>query len=424
MKRSASAALLPLFAYAAAMHMVLMLFAFKDAPIADHAGMLIWWAFLLIDYVVMRLFLRRTRELRSIVLLSGAVGAGQLLVTMWLAPIYPSLLWWAVAVCMWAALYYRCGVALLEGVKPEAVMTNFEVLSLSLFAAAVIVTGNAMDEGVLLHLAVGLLCSLGALMGVRTMHTRVGPEGERPLVRLLPPLLLLGIGGCAPILVLLISGHAAELLTRFTAWLRGMGKLLVDAVGTFFLWLFSLFPEVDGDVSGDALAGDALPSGAMEGVTTSNAALLYVLVGLFAFALVYVLVRVWRKVRVQGQRQVRRASKPVVVKGRSLWSVVRQFLRRLAQRGRFELRYLRGYNTAAGLLVWLERLMGRKRMGRKRGETVAEFLTRVAVLLPSCADALRELSVCLDRRFFGGGGELSADTVRKTRKAVRRAMKE
>jgi hypothetical protein len=48
MKRSFSAMLLPQMSYAAAMHMALMLFAFKDCPIADHLGMFIWWGFLLI----------------------------------------------------------------------------------------------------------------------------------------------------------------------------------------------------------------------------------------------------------------------------------------------------------------------------------------------------------------------------------------
>lgn len=424
MRRTASVMLFPLLAYAAAMHMALMLFAFKDAPTADHVGMLIWWAFLVIDYIAVSLFVRRPRELRSIVLLSGAVCAVQLAVTIWMNPIYPTLMWWAAAVCMWAALYYRCAFGILEGVKPETLMTNFEVMALSLFACAVIVSGDAMDSGVLLHLAVGLLCSLVGLVGVRTMHTRMDTEGSRPMVRLLPSLLLLGIGGCAVVFVLLISGHAAELLTRFTAWLLRMAKLMSDGIGAFFLWFFSLFPEVEGDLGGDGFEGPSLPSGNMEGLTESNGVLLYVLVGLFIAALLFVLVRMWRKVRLQGRRRVRPTAKPIVLKRRSLKDVVLQFFRKLARRVGFELHYLRNRNTAAGLLVWLERQMGRKRMGRKRGESVAAFLCRVAELLPHCAEELQTLSQCLDRRFFGSGDELPAETVRQMRKNLRKAMRE
>lgn len=424
MRRSASVMLFPLFAYAAAMHMALMLFAFKDDPTADHVGMLIWWAFLVIDYVAVSLFVRRPRELRSIVLLSGGVCLVQLGVTIWMNPIYPSFLWWGTAVCMWAALYYRCAFGILQGVKPETLMTNFEVMVLSLFACAVIVSGDAMDSGVLLHLAVGLLCSLVGLMGVRTMHTRMDTEGSRPMVRLLPSLLLLGIGGCAGVFVLLISGHAAQLLTRFTAWLLRMGKLAADGIGAFFLWFFSLFPEVEGDLGGDAFEGPSLPSGNMEGLTESNGIMLYILIGLFIVGLLVVLVRVWRKVQLQGTRQIRPTAKRIVLKRRSLKDVVLQFFRKLARRVGFELHYLRSRNTAAGLLVWLQRKMRRKRMGRQRGETVSGFLCRVSERLPHCAEELQALSQCLDRRFFGDGDDLPAETVRQMRKNLRKAMRE
>lgn len=424
MRRSASVMLFPLFAYAGAMHMALMLFAFKDNPTADHVGMLIWWAFLAIDYVAVSLFVRRPRELRSIVLLSGGVCLGQLGVTIWLNPIYPGFLWWAAAVCMWAALYYRCASGILQGVKPETLMTNFEVMALSLFACAVIVSGDAMDSGVLLHLAVGLLCSLVGLMGVRTMHTRMDTQGSRPMVRLLPSLLLVGIGGSAVVFVLLISGRAAQLLTRFTAWLLQVAKAVADGLGAFFLWFFSLFPEVEGDLGGDAFEGPSLPSGNMEGLTESNGILLYILIGLFIAALLFLLVRMWRKVQLQGVRRVRATAKPVVVKRRSLWSVLRQLLGRIAGRVGFELHYLRSRNTAAGLLVWLQRNMRRKRMGRKRGETVSGFLCRVAQRLPDCTEELQDLSKCLDRRFFGSGDELPPETVRQMRKKLRKAMNE
>ena len=113
MKRSFSAMLLPQMSYAAAMHMALMLFAFKDDPIADHLGMFIWWGFLLIEYVTMRLFLRKPRELRSVVLLSAAVLLCQLLVTIFVNPVYPTFMWWAAAVFMWGATYYQCVSAFL-----------------------------------------------------------------------------------------------------------------------------------------------------------------------------------------------------------------------------------------------------------------------------------------------------------------------
>ena len=419
MKRSISVLLLPVISYAAAMHMALMLFAFKDAPIADHKGMLIWWGFLAVEYAVMGLFLRRPRELRSVVLLSALVLVLQLLVMLWCNPVYPTFMWWATAVCMWGATYYQCISAFLTGVKPEALMTNFEVTVLALFATAVVVGANSMDAGILLHLAVGLLCSLAGLMGVRTMHTRMDATEERPMVRLLPVLLLLGIGGCVGLFCLLAGGQAAELLKQITAWLARCGKALAEALGAFLFWLFSLLPEAETELDSEAFEAPSLGGGPMEGVTESSGIVLYLLIFAFAAALLVTLVKLWRKVRVRSRTRVMQSAKIVVVRKNSLWNVFLKFVRKLAGRVGYELTYLRCRNTAAGLLVWLER-----RVRRGKGETSAAYLRRVAERIPSCEEELLTLSRCLDRLYYGGGEGLPADAVQTMRRSFRKAMKE
>ena len=417
MKRSFSAMLLPQMSYAAAMHMALMLFAFKDSPLADHLGMFIWWAFLLMEYIIMSLFLRKPRELRSVVLVSAAVLLCQLGVMLFANPVYPTFMWWATAVFMWGATYYQCVSAFLMGVKPEALMTNFEVTCLSLFAAAVMVSGGAMDSGVLLHLAVGLLCILAGLMGVRTMHTRMDASNERPMVRVLPALLLLGIGACVALFCLMAGGQAAELLGRFAAWLGRTVKAIAQGIGAFIFWLFSLLPEPEGNLDMEGFEAPALPGGTMEGVTESSPVLLYILIFAFAAALLVVLVRLWRKVRVRSRVRVVTAARTVVVRRNPLWEVFLKFVRKIADRVKFEVTYLRKRNTAAGLLVWLER-----KVRRGRGETSGAYLRRVAEKIPRCAGELNTLSKCLDKLYYGGGDELSADTVKAMRKGFRKAF--
>ena len=419
MKRSVSAMLLPLFSYAAAMHMALMLFAFKDHPIADHAGLLIWWAFLAVEYGVMRLFLRKPRELRSVVLVSAAVLLCQLLVMIFANPVYPTFMWWAAAIFMWGATYYQCVSAFLQGVKPETLMTNFEVTGLSMFAAAVMVSGGAMELGVLLHLAVGLLCSLAGLMGVRTMHTRMDTSDERPMVRLLPGLLLLGIGACVTVFCLLVGGQAAELLGRIVAWLGRTGRSVLKAVGAFIFWLFSLLPEPKGNMDMEGFEAPSLPGGAVEGVTESSPVLLYILIFAFVGALLVVLVRLWRKVRVTNRTRVVTAARTVVVRKNPLWEVFLKYFRKIIRRVRYELTYLRKRNSAAGLLVWLER-----KMRRGKGETSGAYLTRVSERIPDCTEDLQVLSKCLDKLYYGGGDELSADTVKAMRRSFQKALRE
>ena len=419
MKRSVSVMLLPQMSYAAAMHMALMLFAFKDDPIADHTGMLIWWVFLGLEYVVMNLFLRKPRELRSVVLVSAAVLLCQLGGMLLANPVYPSFLWWATAVFMWGATYYQCVSGLFMGVKPEAMMTNFEVTCLSLFAAAVMVNGGAVDSGVLLHLAVGLLCILAGLMGVRTMHTRMDSSEERPRVRVLPVLLLLGIGAVVVLFCLIAGGQAAELLGRVMAWLGRTGKAIVQAIGAFIFRLFSLLPEPEGNIDMEGFEAPTLPGGAMEGVTESSPLVLYLLIGAFVIALLVVLVKLWRKVRVRNRTRVVAATRAVVVKKNPLWEVFLKFFRKIAGRVRFEMTYLRKRNTAAGLLVWLER-----KMRRGKGETSGAYLMRVAKKIPDCAEELRALAKCLDKLYYGGGDELQADTVKTMRKVFKKALRE
>ncbi len=419
MKRSVSVMLLPQMSYAAAMHMALMLFAFKDSPIADHTGMLIWWVFLVAEYAIMGLFLRRPRELRSVVLVSAAVLLCQLLVMIWRNPVYPTFMWWATAVFMWGATYYQCVSAFLMGVKPEALMTNFEVSCLALFSAAVMVNGGAVDSGVLAHLIVGLLCILAGLMGVRTMHTRMDSSEERPLVRMLPILLLLGIGVCVVLFCLIVGGQAAELLGRVVAWLGRVGKAALQGIGAFIFWLFSLLPEPEQNMDMEGFEAPALPGGAMEGVTESSPLVLYLLIGVFVAALLVVLVKLWRKVHVRSRTRVVAATRAVVVKKNPLWEVFLKFCRKIAGRVRYELTYLRKRNTAAGLLVWLER-----RIRRGRGETSAVYLARVAQRIPMCGEDLQVLSKCLDKLYYGGGDELQSDTVKTMRRGFKKAMRE
>jgi hypothetical protein len=372
-----------------------------------------------LEYVIMNLFLRKPRELRSVVMVSAAVLLCQLGVMLLANPIYPTFLWWATAVFMWGATYYQCVSGFLMGVKPEAMMTNFEVTCLSLFAAAVMVNGGAVDSGVLLHLSVGLLCILAGLMGVRTMHTRMDASEERPMVRVLPILLLLGIGAVVVLFCLIAGGQAAELLGRVMAWLGRTGKALVQAVGAFIFWLFSLLPEPEGNMDMEGFEAPTLPGGAVEGVTESSPLVLYLLIGAFVVALLVVLVKLWRKVRVRSRTRVAVAAGAVVVKKNPLWEVFLKFFRKIAGRVRFELTYLRKRNTAAGLLVWLER-----KMRRGRGETSAVYLARVAQRIPDCATDLNTLSKCLDKLYYGGGDELPADTVKAMRKGFKRALRE
>ena len=93
-------------------------------------------------------------------------------------------------------------------------------------------------------------------------------------------------------------------------------------------------------------------------------------------------------------------------------------------RVRFQLTYLARRNTPAGVLVWLDRRLKRRRRGRRPGETCRAFLDRAAAELPGCAQELGELARCLDQLYFGGGAPaFSPARASELRRALRLASR-
>lgn len=423
--KSVAVTLFPLLSNAAALHTLLILFAFRDNPIADHKGMLIWWGGLVVCHGVMSLYLQKPRELRSLILLGVLIFALQLGVTIAVNPIYSSFVTWFACVCMWIYGYYQCVVALLNGVKPESLTVNFETTSVTLLVVACISSAGAMAIGTVVHLAIGVLCILIALMRLRTLHTRMDDSEKRPMVGLVVPMILLGAAGCAIAFCMVIGGYAAQLLTRFTAWVGTVLRSVANGIGAFFLWLFSLFPQMEDPTLGDnGYMPDALPSGTADMTFESNGILLYLLIAAVLVALVVLVIMVWRKVRLQGMPHKRVVIRAAVVKKNSLWEILHRLVMAALRRVRFEIRYLQRYNSLNGLLVWLERRMSRRGIKRKTGETMASYLVRIQEAFPQGSECLCELSNALDRYYFCDGAELSKDEIHRLRKALKHIGKQ
>ena len=414
--------LLPSLAAAAGMHSALMLVAFRDAPVADHKGMLLWWAGLAVCHVVLHMFLQKPRELGHIILVCAAMLAAQLTACILWNPVYPSLLSWGILVAMWGAGYYQCADALLNGVKPESLMSIFELCAIALLFFAAIINSGAISAQLVVHLAVGLLCILLSLMRLRTLHTRIDSHEEHSPVELLVPVILLVTAGCCILFCLIISGSAFELLSRFTTALLSALSALGQGVERFLYWLLSLLPEVENDLEGGGFSAPALPSETMEDMPQSSGIVLYLLIAAFAVAGLMIVIKIWRKVHLQAPLRRKVSTAETVVKKSGIGEILRRFINRLLSRLRFELQYLRSRNTAAGLLVWLERQMKRKRMGRKRDETPAAFLARVSIRLPDCTDDLQLLSDTLNRQYFGGGDHLPPQTIRELRRRLKQEL--
>ena len=155
----------------------------------------------------------------------------------------------------------------------------------------------------------------------------------------------------------------------------------------------------------------------------SSDAVLYVLAGLVLLAGVGAILWALRRggSRTRSHPPARRGR---VVDRRSPRDTLAMLWSRLADRVRIQLTYLARRNTPAGVLVWLDRRLKRRRRGRRPGETCRAFLDRAAAELPGCAQELGELARCLDQLYFGGGAPaFSPARASELRRALRLASR-
>lgn len=420
---SLPAGLAGLLANVTALHTLFSIFAFRQTGRSDPAGLLIWCAVLSLTYGGLALFLRRPRTQRSVLLLALA-GLALQGAAVWLWGVrYPSLLAWLVLLAMWGFSYFRCYEQLIRPVPAEQLMVSFETTSLVLLAAALCTAAGVLPLDAALTPAAGTLLALAALAGQRASNSRPGGQAAGSLRgRLLLLLLLAALGGGTALCVLLFTGTAAQALTALTGWLRALASGALALLDRFFRWLFSLFPAPEAgslDLS-EPISTVGGPAG--EAVQSSDA-VLYVLAGLILLAGGGVILWALRRGggRTRSPAPVRRGR---VVARRTPRDALALLWARLAGRVRFQLTYLARRNTPAGVLVWLERRLRRRRRGRRPGETCRAFLDRAAAELPGCAPELEELARCLDQLYFGGGAPaFSPARASALRRALRRAAR-
>lgn len=402
-----------------ALHTLFSIFAFRQTGRSDPAGLLIWCVCLSLTCGGLALFLRRPRTQRSILLLALAALALQGAVV-WLWGVrYPSLLSWLCLLAMWGFSYFRCYELLIRPTPAEQLMVSFETASLVLLAAALCTAAGVLPLDTALAPAAGTLLALAALAGQRASNSRPGGQAAGSLRgRLLLLLLLAALGGGAALCVLLFTGTAAQALTALTGWLRELASGALALLDRFFRWLFSLFPAPEtGSLNlPDPISAAGGPAG--EAVQSSDA-VLYVLAGLVLLAGVGAILWALRRggSRTRSHPPVRRGR---VVDRRSPRDTLAMLWSRLADRVRFQLTYLARRNTPAGVLVWLDRRLKR----RRPGETCRAFLDRAAAELPGCAQELGELARCLDQLYFGGGAPaFSPARASELRRALRLASR-
>ena len=421
-KRSSFLSAAVLLATAATFHVLLLVITGLDSPSANVGTLLLWWACLLGTHFTLLPVLRKPRSLRTVILLELAGFSLQLTLTVLTARAESAFLYWLMGCILWGTSYFRCHQFLFAPPKAEQVMLGFELTVAALFLTALLVSTGAAPTPLLLCMLLSCVLSLAALAQLRSGHRRAqGSTGGKG--RLLSAALLGGPAAAAALLALLFTDGAAGAVTRLLTAVRRLFSLLFRGVETVVRWLVSLIPEGDMEYTDPPLPGSSGGMTGVEGDTMffDNRIVLYIALGCVILGLLlflgYRLLRGGRsKTTVSlpdSRTQVRRSPR--------FAEVLSLFLRRLKARASRFFAYLRGYHTAPGLFLWLERRLRGKR-GRQTGETPRAFLKRTETLIPDCGEDLRRLADCLDAHYFGYGMTVPAADIRSMRRRLRRAL--
>lgn len=413
-----------LLANAGALHTLFILFAYPDERQDDLLGLLLWWLFLALTYGVLALFLRRPRSLRSVVLMVLAGGLLQAGVS-WTAGVrYPSLMAGLCLLLMWGGTYLRCYELSLKPPSAEGLITAFETTVLTLFAAALCVSGGVMETRALLPPAAGVLLTLGALAQQRSSNHRVQSAAFKNWAgRALLALLLAALTGIAVLFGALLTGSAAQILTQITTWFKEIGTAFFQLVDRFISWLIVLFPAQDFgelEVSGSA----PLPTGGGEAYIPQLDVVPYLLAGVLLLGAVSVILWFLYKSGFSFRAPALVHRGTLTRKSRSPAKIISQLLLRLYRRFRFWIASLVRRNTGPGVLIWLERRLRRLHIRRGSGETCRAFLLRAQQVLPGCREMLTELADCLDQLYFGDGSDLTAQRAAQMRRCFRQTLGE
>jgi len=418
--RSPLATLFALLANISALHAFFIFFCYARKPVSDLNGLLIWWGCLTLTYGVLILYLRRPRTLQRVMLIAAGGLFLQLLLTLLFAHRHTTFLSWFILLFMWICMYYRCCSHLLEGIKPETIVAAFETTTLMLFVSAFAVTLSVMAWETLICTAAGVLFSLVAMAQIRSGNARVSAQNlHRQKSRFLLIAVLLGIGGGVTLFCVLLANSASQVLTRFTQWALSVLRSITQAIGRFFRWLASLFPEqyVDPELLNSPT--QQLPFGNAEWGTVDSELPLYLIMGGIALLVALALFLLWRGGGLHHLSFRSRTVSRMNLKRHRPQNPLRQLWRRISRWMIFRITYLRQRNTAPGLFVWLERQMQLRKLARKEDETARSFLIRAGQTLPRNAELLSQLADCLDCHYFGEGHVLSPAEIAAMRKAFR-----
>ncbi len=374
------------------------IFSYSEFNRVIDPGLALWLCFALAEFIAIRLFLRKERQIDHAAGLCAGIYVIQCVVTLLLIPKLPTLMSTLFALLFWGVTAAFAFLRAKDGIQPEKITLHFEGLILLgvCFLLVVQTTGISLNY-ILAYLPAIVLC-LAALLAARTSGSEQN-QGSAWRGAVIVAGLVLLMGMLIGIFLLFASAPMGDIVAVIIGALWSALRWLGGMLNRFITWLLSLFPPPEADsLEGDGLSTESPATGDMAIPLPENLPL-YLLIAVIAVAVIAVII--WLILHRGTKTRVSRVSAGGPRRGRVKKTArSRSLLNRIA----FFFKYITHRSTPEGWLIRCERWAARHRKGRGKGETPRAFLTRLSLAGEEAQSALLALADTLDERFYGAGG--------------------
>lgn len=373
------------------------IFSYTEFDRVIDPGLPLWLCFALAEFIAIRLFLRKERQIDHAAALCVGIYVIQCVVTLLLIPKLPSLMSSLFALLFWGVTAIFAFLRAKDGVAQEKITLRFEGLILLgvCFLLIVQITGISANY-ILVYLPAIVLC-LAALLTSRTAGSEQNQGSAWRGAVIIAGLIIL-MAALIGIFLLFASAPIGDIAAAVIGALWSALRWLGGMLNRFMTWLLSLLPTPEPvPMEGEAMEGTSATNDGMDMPVLENMPL-YLLIGIIAAAIIGVVV--WLILHRGAKARVSRAA----VGGQRRSRPKARASRALLDRITFFLKYIAHRSTPEGWLIRCERWAARHRKGRGKGETPRAFLTRLSLTDEEAQSALLALADTLDERFYGAGG--------------------
>lgn len=400
---------------------------FYKLPAMTHLGLVPWFLFLAVAYLVDKALWNRGISLGNFTALHGGywlilslLGNIWWMEPMGLAPRLFSLVFYGLSV-------FQLSVLVKEGTKANKTLVQTEITVL-LLAVILLLEGSVLPAGNELHtpLVLLMICNLISLVLCRVVtENKVKVEfgkarGMLFLVLAVVAMVVVAIG-----LLLTFSQQGRALVEGLTQGVTGGAQWMVTQVERFLQWLLSFLPGVEPgqlpDMEPVSSSGETASGG--EGDVAG-----LLLKGMGAIAAVVAVCLVVYILKNRGQRLGGagnpRAKSPLLVQNRLLQRLLEKW-RRLKKGLIFRFQCLRYGNSPQAVLVAAEHYGKQAGLPRLKGETMRHYLERLGQGLEQSTEDIAQLCDCLDGIFYGKkDGSLPGEQIKRLKKTFASLPKE